>query len=548
MIKQLTIKNLAIIDDITIDFEDGFNVLTGETGAGKSIIIDALSLIFGARANNEIIAHGKDSAFISVCLYLNENLSKYIYDNYDIDVMDECIITRTLSNQGRSTCKINGIIVPLHVLQELSSLLIDISSQNESQYLLNHKNHLNLLDTYIESFAPDFKEKYINVYYAYKGLKKEYDELISKNLDQGQLEFLEYKYNELKDFNYSLEDIYNINVEYKELKSKSQNAAALEEIINIFDNDSNGVNSNLFMALKALGKLSSNEKLNDYYEKFNSLYLDLFDLTDEFKKEYGNDSIDLDRIDYLSNEITKINRFRRKYNVDDVLAYKNKLKEQIDEINNKEIVISRLEKQLNELKEKALVEAKKITDTRNKYALKLAKDVKNELNDLYLLDAEFVVNFVTVDLNKNGNDDVEFYMSANKGVPVRPLIKVASGGEVSRIMLGLKAVFSKLSMVDTIIFDEIDTGVSGKVASSMGKKMEKISKSAQVLAITHLPQVAALSDHHYYIYKVSDLEKTRTVVKPLNSLEKEKEVARLLSGDEISDSFILAAKELISSK
>ena len=173
MIKQLTIKNLAIIDDITIDFEDGFNVLTGETGAGKSIIIDALSLIFGARANNEIIAHGKESAFISVCLYLNDNLSKYIYDNYDIDVMDECIISRTLSTSSRSTCKINGMIVPLHVLQELSGLLIDISSQNESQYLLNHKNHLNLLDKYIESYVPDFKEKYINVYYEYKGIKKE---------------------------------------------------------------------------------------------------------------------------------------------------------------------------------------------------------------------------------------------------------------------------------------------------------------------------------------------------------------------------------------
>lgn len=548
MIKQLTIKNLAIIDDITIDFEDGFNVLTGETGAGKSIIIDALSLIFGARANNEIIAHGKESAFISVCLYLNDNLSKYIYDNYDIDVMDECIISRTLSTSSRSTCKINGMIVPLHVLQELSGLLIDISSQNESQYLLNHKNHLNLLDKYIESYVPDFKEKYINVYYEYKGIKKEYDDLMSKNLDQSQLEFLEYKYNELKDFNYSLEDIYNINLEYKELKSKSQNAAVLEEIIDIFDNDSNGVNASLFMALKSLGKLCSNEKLNDYYEKFNSLYLDLYDLTDEFKKEYGNDSIDLDRIDYLSNEITIINRLRRKYNVDDVLAYKNKLQAEIDEINNKEIVISKLSKKLNELKDKALVEAKKITEIRNKYAKKLSADVKNELNDLYLLDAEFEVIFETVDLNKNGNDDVEFYMSANKGVPTRPLIKVASGGEVSRIMLGLKAVFSKLSMVDTIIFDEIDTGVSGKVAYSMGKKMEKISKSAQVLSITHLPQVAALSDHHYYIYKVSDDIKTKTIVKPLNKIDKEKEVARLLSGDEISDSFILAAKELISSK
>lgn len=548
MIKQLTIKNLAIIDDITIDFEDGFNVLTGETGAGKSIIIDAISLIFGARANNEIIAHGKDSAFISVCLYLNDELANYIYTNYDIDVKEECIITRTLSNTSRSSCKINGIIVPLHVLNELSSLLIDISSQNESQYLFNHKNHLSLLDKYIESYVPSFKEKYQVLFQKYNEVNNSLKEIKSKSIDEGQLEFLEYKYNELKDYNYSVEDVYAINKEYKDLSSRSSNVAELESIIDLLDNDNSGVNNSLYQVVKALAKLSSNETLNDYYEKFNSLYLDLYDLSDDFKRQFGDDSIDYDRIDYLSNEITKINRLKRKYNVDDILAYKNSLKVQIEEINNKEIIISKMEKQLNELKEKAMVEANKISSLRNKYALKLSDDVKNELNDLYLLDAKFIVNFENVELNKNGIDDVEFYMSANKGVPARPLIKVASGGEVSRIMLGLKAVFSKLSMVDTIIFDEIDTGVSGKVAYSMGKKMQKISKSAQVLSITHLPQVAALSDYHYYIYKISDDKSTKTIVKSLNDLEKEHEVARLLSADNISDSFINAAKELISSK
>ena len=196
----------------------------------------------------------------------------------------------------------------------------------------------------------------------------------------------------------------------------------------------------------------------------------------------------------------------------------------------------------------ALNEANNISNIRKQYALVLSNEVMDELNELYLLDARFSINFDSSSLTKNGIDVVEFYMSANKGTPERPLVKVASGGEVSRIMLGLKTVFTRLSLVDTIIFDEIDTGVSGKVALAMGKKMEKISKYSQVLAITHLPQVAAMSDYHYYIYKINDENKTKTIVKSLNDHEKELEVARLLSGDNISESFIVAAKELISSK
>ena len=549
MLKQLTIKNLAIIDDITIDFENNLNVLTGETGAGKSIIIDAISLIFGARANNDIIAYGKDNAYISAALYLNDKISSYINEKFDIDVTDEFIITRTLSNTGKNSCKINGMIVPLHVIQEISSLLIDISSQNESQYLFNHKNHLKLLDSYIENKNPNFKETYKSLYKEYISIKKEYDELSSKNIDDGELEFLEFKYAELKDYNYTIQQEEEIFNEYKYLNSASQNVEVFEDIINYLDNDSNGVNIQLYNALRQINKLSSNSKLEEYSEKFNSLYLELSDLIADFKKDYSNDSLDLSKLDYLTDEITKINRLKRKYSTTNLLDYKNKLANQIEEIANKEIILSKLNKRLNEAYNKALNEANIISNIRKQYALELSLLVKNELDDLYLVDASFSINFNNLDaLNSNGIDEVEFYMSANKGVPERPLIKVASGGEVSRIMLGLKSVFTMLSMVDIIIFDEIDTGVSGKVAMAMGKKMEKIAKSAQVLAITHLPQVAAMSDHHFYISKNSYDDKTYTIVKPLNEQEKINEVARLLSGDDISDSFIIAAKELISSK
>lgn len=548
MIRQLTIKNLAIIDDITIDFEENLNVLTGETGAGKSIIIDAISLIFGKRANSDIVAYGKDMAFISASLEVNDYIANYIYDNFDIDVFEEFIISRNISSSGKSSCKINGMATPLHVINEISSLLIDISSQNESQYLFNHKNHLKLLDTFIESNNPSFKEKYNKLYQQYVEVKNRQEELNNKKYQAGEIEFLQYKLNELKDYKYTIEEEQEIIAEYKYLNSYSQNIKSFEEIIDYLDNDNNGVNTQFYSAIKMLAKLSNNSKTEEFYERLNSLYLDVSDAIDDFKKEFSNDSVDLSRIDYLSNEISRINVLKRKYNTSNLLEVKNKLIADIDLYNNYEIELSKIDKLVKEAYEKAYSEAIKLSKIRKDNAKLLSKDVKNELVDLYLSDASFSINFEEVSLNSNGIDDVEFYMSANKGVPERSLIKVASGGEVSRIMLGLKSVFSKLSKVDIIIFDEIDTGVSGKVALAMGKKMEKIAKSSQVLAITHLPQVAAMSDHHYYIFKKTVNNKTNTIVNSLSDSQKVSEVARLLSGNEVSDSFIEAAKELISSK
>ncbi len=548
MLKQLTIKNLAIIDDITIDFYNNFNVLTGETGAGKSIIIDAISLVFGARANSDMIQTNKESAMIFATLDVNEKVSKYILDNFDIDVSDEFIISRVLNINGKNISKINGIIVPLHIINQISNFLIDISSQNESQYLFNKKNHLEILDSYIKEISNDFKDEFIESYKEYTNLLKEYNELINSNKND-DIDYLNFKLNELKDFNYTIDDEQNINNEYKELTSKANNANTFNEIIDLLYTNNNSVITQLYSALKILGKVNSNIKVNEYYEKFNSIYLDLVDSVESFNHDFDSSNIDFNRIDCLSDEITKINRLKRKYNTNDLLSLKNELISKIDYLNNKEILLSKLLNKLNEAKDKAYACALKLSKIRKKYANELSNTVINELNDLYLKDAIFKINFNEIDtLSASGIDDVEFYMSANKGVPAMPLIKVASGGEASRIMLGLKSAFCKLSTNDIIIFDEIDTGVSGKVALAIGKKMEKIAKNIQVLAITHLPQVAAISDHHYYISKITKNGKTSTNVKKLNADEKINEIARLLSGDNITQSFIDSAKELISSK
>ncbi len=549
MLEQLTIKNLAIIDDITIDFKENLNVLTGETGAGKSIIIDAISLIFGARASSEFIAYGKENAYISASLLLDEKTSNYLYQHYDLDVRDEFIITRILSRTGKGSIKINGMIVPLHVINEISPLLIDISSQNESQFLFNKKNHLLLLDGYIQTKEPQFLNLFHKFFDEYNEIKNQYDELKMKTMDESELEYLQFKYQDLKDYQYSLQDEENILKEYKFLTSYHQNKEIYQEIVHFLDDDIHGANSQIYSAIKQLSKVSSTTQTEEFLNRLNSIYLDLSDLTSEFKKSFLTDSLDVSKMDVLSDEITKMNRLKRKYNTNDLLTYKTKLQNDIEFYNHQEIILSKLEKQFKEKEKLAFEEAHKVSKIRQKYALELSLLVKQELVDLYLNDASFSVRFTPLTtLMDHGIDDVEFYMSANQGVPEKPLVKVASGGEVSRIMLGLKSVFTKLSMVDIIIFDEIDTGVSGKVALAMGKKMEKIAKSAQVLAITHLPQVAAMSDHHFYIYKESIDNKTKTVVVSLNEQQKEMEVARLLSGDDISDNFIIAAKELISSK
>ena len=546
MIKQITIKNLAILDDITLEFNDSLNILTGETGAGKSIIIDALSLVFGARASMDMIRTGTDQAKIEALLFLNENTAKKVKEITDIDVSDECIIQRVLYSNGRSVAKINGNLVPASLLASIATFLIDIHSQHENQFLLKQEYHLSLLDEYIQSFDKNFLKEYQESFNKLLELYKNKEELNQRFSSIQDIDYLNFQLNELKDVLTDDEEI-QVQEEYKNLQSMEKNATIIDDVLVHLDGPQQALDQ-LYYALKDLAKINDNETIQSYYQRLESDYLDLKDFADSFKKQFDISNFDENRLDELQEMITKTNRLKRKYNVNHLYQLKldieNKIqlydnfKEEIDAIDES---IIKQENICNEL-------ATKLTSIRKKYAIQLENEIQNELKNLYLEDASFKIQFnVASKLLYEGKDEIAFYLSANKGEPLMPLIKVASGGEVSRMMLGIKTVFCKLFNVSTVIFDEIDTGVSGKVATAMGKKMKEIAKVCQVLAVTHLPQVASFSDNHLYIYKLVENGRTKTQVKILDEEAKINEIARLLSGKEITNNSIQLAKDLIFS-
>ena len=546
MIKQITIKNLAILDDITLEFNDSLNILTGETGAGKSIIIDALSLVFGARASMDMIRTGTDQAKIEALLFLNENTAKKVKEITDIDVSDECIIQRVLYSNGRSVAKINGNLVPASLLASIATFLIDIHSQHENQFLLKQEYHLSLLDEYIQSFDKNFLKKYQESFNKLLELYKNKEELNQRFSSIQDIDYLNFQLNELKDVLTDDEEI-QVQEEYKNLQSMEKNATIIDDVLVHLDGPQQALDQ-LYYALKDLAKINDNETIQSYYQRLESDYLDLKDFAESFKKQFDISNFDENRLDELQEMITKTNRLKRKYNVNHLYQLKldieNKIqlydnfKEEIDAIDES---IIKQENICNEL-------ATKLTSIRKKYAIQLENEIQNELKDLYLEDASFKIQFnVASKLLYEGKDEIAFYLSANKGEPLMPQIKVASGGEVSRMMLGIKTVFCKLFNVSTVIFDEIDTGVSGKVATAMGKKMKEIAKVCQVLAVTHLPQVASFSDNHLYIYKLVENGRTKTQVKILDEEAKINEIARLLSGKEITNNSIQLAKDLIFS-
>ena len=547
MLKQLTIKNLAIIDDISIDFENNFNVLSGETGAGKSIIIGALNLILGRRASIDEIRYDCESATIEALFYLNNLACENISQILNLDVEDELIIYRNININGRSICKINNNLVNVSTLSLIAPFLVDIHQQDESQYLLDSKNHLLLLDSYIKLFENNFLDEYTYVYDKYLKAKKELENLKNNNLNNYDLDYLNYQLSELKDYNYSLSDIEELYSEFKKMQNLEKNSSLIQEIIDEFSNE-NSVISQLYQLKRNFNRLESNDNISEYQERLDSAYEEINDIYSSFKANYSNINFDQNRYNFLQDEISKIKRLQRKFSQTDLLIVKNELLGRINKIENYENYLIESENKVDELYKICLEKAKKINEIRNRYAIKLTEDIILNLKDLYLEESNFKIKITTGEMKKYGNDSVEFYLSTNKGMPLRPLIKVASGGEMSRIMLGLKSVFAKLNPVDSYIFDEIDTGVSGKVATAMGKKMLEISKTRQVLAITHLPQVVALGNYNYFISKKMENNITKTMVKRLNDDEKLTEIARLLSGDKITNNSLLLAKDLMNSK
>ncbi len=539
MLKSLYIKNYAIIEELELSFSDGFTVFTGETGAGKSIIVGALSYLIKGKADPSVIRRGADKAIIEG-IFSIEDYMKEALDEADIDYDDELIIRRVISADNHNSIKINQCSVTLAFLTSLFEEHIDIHSQKDSQYLLNKKNHLTLLDRYVKQ--EDLFDQYRTSYREYKKAESQYKELLNNTYSERELEFYRFDLNELEEAKLDLEEEDDLLNKEKRYKSAEKYITTLNSAIEIFDGDA-GIKEQLSTLIRGLNL--DDEVVNDVKDKIENIYYDLNDQTDRLKQilnSFGDEDLN---IEYIEERLYTYSKLKRKHATDTqgLLDKLNELKEKIAFFDDREYVLAEKKKELDQLYQKALAMAKKIHEIRAEKAKALQEEVVRHANDLVLPNTVFEIVLNPVDLNSNGIDDVEFYVAMNKGEVPKPLKNAASGGEISRLMLALKAVFNAYSATSLAIFDEIDTGVSGKVALAIGQKIADISKSTQVLCITHLAAVAACAKEHFYIYKNDEAGYTNTSVKQLNQDEIINELA-MISTSENSKAALDAARQL----
>ena len=542
MLKSLYIKNYAIIDELNIDFDDGFNVFTGETGAGKSIIVGALSCLVKGKADPSLIRGGCDKAIIegvfSVDDYMKETL-----DEAAIDYDDDLIVRRVISRDNRNTIKVNQANVTLNFLSGLFGEHIDIHSQKDSQYLLNKKNHLLLLDKYAHN--QELLTEYREAYKKYDEALNEYNDLQNNTYNEADLEYYRYDLKELEDAHISLNEEDELETKEKRYKDSEKFITSLKGAIETYEGE-NGID-------ELLSLLDHNLNIDDgaileIRERIEDLSYNLADEMDKVKNILSDFDSEEINIEYIEERLYTYSRLKRKHatNTGGLLEKLNELKEKIAFFEDKDFVLNEKKKALDTLYNKAYDLAKKLHGIRSEKAQELEKAVISHCQDLMLENVRFKVMINENKMNSSGIDDVEFYISLNKGEDLKPLRNVASGGEISRLMLALKTVFTSLSSNSLVIFDEIDTGVSGKTALAIGQKMAEIAKNTQVLTITHLAAVAACASSHYYIYKDDSKGYSSTSIRKLNNDEIINELA-LISSSENSEAALQAARELYQS-
>lgn len=553
MLNELSIRNFAIIESLSISFNKGLTVLTGETGAGKSIIIDAVHLLVGGRGSAEFVRHGEDKAEIEGLFFIEgeNHPCKSKAAEFGIEIEDGMIVLRRdIAASGKSVCRINGKLVTIAVLREVGSTLIDIHGQHEHQELMDETRHINLLDQFgSEEILPALQE-YQQVYRSFEQTLKKLKSL-SENEQQmaHRLDLIQFQHDEILSANLMM----NEDEELLEERRKLANFERIFESIQTSYNALQGDQKGLDWIGMVMDNLQTAAELDPEYKTVAESVANSFYMLEDAARTIRND---LDSLEYdpqrlleIEDRLNEINQLKRKYGktIEEILEYASKIEEEIETLQNKEVHIGQMEKELASLKKDLRIEAHNLTETRKKWAKKLTKLIHKELKELYMEKAVFELK-IDSDLDvfhKNGADKVEFYISTNPGEPLKPLSKVASGGELSRIMLALKSIFSKHQGVTSIIFDEVDTGVSGRVAQSIAEKIYNVSTGSQVLCISHLPQVAAMADTHLYIAKVIKNGRTKTSVTPLSSSDKVKEIGRMISGVEITELTKQHAEELL---
>lgn len=553
MLAELSIRNFAIIDDISIAFHDGLTVLTGETGAGKSIIIDAVQLLTGSRASVEFVRFGETKAEITGLFLLNENAAKIkeICDNYGIDIEENTLILdRTITNKGKSVCRVNGKIVTLSILREIGQSLVNIHSQHDTIHLMDKSTHIDLLDLYDEKKILPVKIKYNHLYKQFVLLQERYDELNSNEQQMAhRLDLLQFQLSELEEADLKENEDIDLMEERIQLQNFEKIYRSVHETYNALSGEQKGLEWVDIAQNRLQEGKDFDPQIKKQAEDLTNAFYNLEEINFALRSFIDELHFDEDRLNEIEARLNEINRLKKKYgsSVQEMMIYQEQIKKELDEIQNKDSHLEKISNELNELKQSALKEAKKLHDLRKKIAIALEKDIKTELNDLYLQNATFKVFFEEIDeqnLSVNGIDQLSFMLSTNLGEPLKELEKVASGGELSRIMLALKKIFAKHDNIDTVIFDEIDTGVSGRVAQAIAEKMYQISKATQVLCITHLPQVAAMSDHHILIQKKEKQNRTSTQLIELSETEKIRELGRMMTGT-LTETAIEHSEELL---
>ncbi len=542
MLTNLYIKNFILIDELNIDFSDGFNVFTGETGAGKSIFIDGISCLVGSKLTSSVIKNGQDKAVIEGVFTVNDRLSQKLKEaGYDDDSF---IVTREITKDGKSTIRLNQRVTTLSFVRDCLAQEVDVHCQHDNQYLLNDKYHLSLLDNYCQ--INDKLDELKSLYKSYKDIVKEYDKLNETTFNQSQLEIIKYQLNELKKLNLNDEnEDEHLQEQLKSISEIEKNQKTIEKIEDLFNGDE-GILSQLYEFTKLADNLNSLDGIQDKIKDIVDAYYNISDDYEQISRSLKQNSIDQDQVEELNQRLFDLQRAKRKYNtsLSGLIELKNDLVKQIESYDNKDFILNKLAKQKEEAYKKYEKEALKIRDIRKEKAKQLDQTIAEQLKDLSLPNAKFETVFSEDDPTDKGLDKVIFMISMNKGLPLQPLNKVASGGELSRLMLGLKVIFAKLQGTSLIIFDEIDTGVSGAVALNIGVKMANLAKSIQVFSVTHLPSVAACGQNHYLISKSSNEFTTTSNIHKLNEEERIEQLA-LMANASLTDNAKIAAKELL---
>lgn len=548
MLENLHVKNLALIEEEDITFLDGLHILSGETGAGKSIILGALGLALGGKVSKDMLRDPGKEALIEAVFRITRDSQRKQLAELDIEPYDDEVILSRKITESRSVAKINGEMVPAIKMKEVGDIFLDIHGQNDHQSLLHKKKHLEMLDEYAKNEVGPLKERMQTAYKTYATKQQEWKE--ANQLDgnrEREISFLEYEIKEITEANLEIGEDARFENQYRRLSNSKRIMEALSEAYQQ-TSGSDGASEQVGRAVQRLHQiLSYDEALEPMFESLNDIDSLLSDFNRDLSQYMAEAEFDEEMFAQIDGRLNEINRLKDKYGatIEDILAAKQEKEDRLEKLMHHEAYLAKLTQALNDAKKEAEDAAFALSGMRKRYAKELSGKVEEALMDLNFLDVHFSMEFLQTDhIGADGYDDAQFMIRTNPGEPIRPLKDIASGGEMSRIMLAIKTVLAEHDDIDTLIFDEIDAGISGRTAQAVSEKLHLVAKEHQVICITHLPQIAAMADHHYLIQKDVVGNETISSIEALSYHDSIKELARMLGGTTITQTVLDNAKEM----